>query len=145
MNITRIIHASLVLIVRVVFLAPLETQAATTIRTATTSSILVGHWPFDEATSTRIGDFSRSGNHGTLIGFSFPATASSGWTSLGKRGGGNRAGGASSSGGKSCVVFVSTAITSALVDFDSPACAELIGLSNSNHERSFCCCGVSNA
>ena len=87
MNITRIIHASLVLIVCVVFLAPLETQAATTIRTATTSSILVGHWPFDDATSTRMGDFSRSGNHGTLTGFSFPATASSGWTSLGKRGG----------------------------------------------------------
>jgi len=48
---------------------------------------LVGYWPFNEGTSTKVADFSGNGNQSLLNGFSFPATASSGWTKAGKRGG----------------------------------------------------------
>lgn len=47
---------------------------------------LAGWWTFDEGTSTTAGDFSGRGNTGTLVNFASPATASSGWSELGKRG-----------------------------------------------------------
>jgi len=47
---------------------------------------LVGYWSMNEGTSTVAGDFSGNGNSGTLTNMASPPTATSGWTSQGKRG-----------------------------------------------------------
>ncbi|PJE74352.1 MAG: hypothetical protein COV01_02540 [Candidatus Taylorbacteria bacterium CG10_big_fil_rev_8_21_14_0_10_41_48] len=46
--------------------SPLKVDAATTIRTATSSTSLVGWWTFDDASGTKATDFSGNNNAGTL-------------------------------------------------------------------------------
>lgn len=60
---------------------------AATIAKPAPSNGLVAWWRFDEGTSTVVGDFSGNSKNGTLTNFAFPATASSGWSAAGKRGG----------------------------------------------------------
>jgi hypothetical protein len=47
---------------------------------------LVGYWSFNEGTSTVATDFSGSGKNGTTTNMANPASATSGWTTKGKRG-----------------------------------------------------------
>lgn len=61
-------------------------KAGEVVRKTTDKTGLVGYWPFDEGTSTIAANFSGTTNNGTLLNFSFPPTATSGWTTLGKKG-----------------------------------------------------------
>lgn len=68
------------------FCTPAIAHAAITGKQGTSTSALVGWWTFDDGTSTIATDFSGRGNNGTLTNIAFPATATSGWTTQGKRG-----------------------------------------------------------
>lgn len=48
-------------------------------RSTPTNLGLIAHWSFNEGIGTQAGDFSGTGNHGTLQSFSEPPTATSGW------------------------------------------------------------------
>jgi large repetitive protein len=54
-------------------------QNGQVVRKAVSDSGLIGHWSFNEGTSTKAADFSGNGNIGTLSGMASPPTASSGW------------------------------------------------------------------
>ncbi len=56
------------------------TEAAT-LKSPPANNGLVSYWSFNEGTSTKVGDFSGNGNHGTTTNMAFPGTASSGWGS----------------------------------------------------------------